>query len=649
MAEAFGIAVGVAQLADCIARLSKLAMAFKDSQEQVGRYQMVLMSIEKSTSLIDLLAKQSNSIRAITVQVHGKSEKLTDFYSANIAAIVENVRQFLQTVDAKKSEATGVISTIKAIFTGAKKFRGRLELVLNGDHIKDLIQSAKHIESSQYMALSAVLLVQNSLTQGNWQMAFDKFAAAIVAQSESFKELEKTCRRKGTPVAYLRSGMSRRSRLAHTKGTGLETSSDVQPESHVTTGIAEPPSYEPQQQNVHNEEDAEAKPHNKTLYAFGEDIIGLPMELEDIGEEENIAMISTDGTLDMLKKPSNRAQSSSPNEHSAPTPKYERAESPDRSDSLALDEESSENFAFSDSEAFEIETATDFPFSRSSITLYDSADIDLDPEGMIFIDRAVIMDNCTSTTTADFRFCVNILIIHENGSPSLVLKEPCSHDANGCEHILVHTCSKILSERVLPCSLRVSLRQGPKLTSGAIDHSTQECPRLLVLEDCNSRSSHTLILHERGARTQYAMATSLEIVSVFGNYQNDETEPDGEKEEDISSTGDITDSHSQTEPTGHNENNTDEDGGNQEGVDPDGYDNSEVNFGLESFSRLPCIFCCTDALRPERDAEGSQALLIVRNDSFGYSCARCKGRTWVSGMRFGLTLVGAEWHMKSIW
>lgn len=47
MAEAFGVAVGVAQLLDCIVRLSKLAMAFKDSQEQVGRYQMVLMSIEK--------------------------------------------------------------------------------------------------------------------------------------------------------------------------------------------------------------------------------------------------------------------------------------------------------------------------------------------------------------------------------------------------------------------------------------------------------------------------------------------------------------------------------------------------------------------------------------------------------------------------
>lgn len=472
-------------------------------------------------------------------------------------------------------------------------------------------------------------------------MAFDSFATAIVEQSDSFKELEKTCRRKGTPVIYLRRGISRNSRMAYAKSTGLETSSDVQPGSHVTTDIAEPPSCEPHQQNFHNEEEVEAKPHN-TCYAFGEDVIGHAME-QDIGEEENIAMISTDGTLDMLDNLSNCAQSNSTDEHSAPAVEYEPAESPDRSDSLTLDEESSENFTFSDSEAFETETATDFPFCRSSITLYDSADIELDPEGMIFIDRAVAMANCTSTTTADFRFCVKILIVHENGSSSLVLKEPCSHDANGCEHILVHTCSKTLSRQMLPCSLRVSLRQGTKGTSGAIDHSTQERPRLVVVEDCNSRSSHTLILHERGARKRYAMMTSLEIVSVFDDYQNDETE------EGFSSTGDIPDSFSQHEPTGNNENNTDESGGDQEGADPDEHDVSEVNSGLESFSRLPCIFCCTDALRPERDAEGAQALLIVRNDSFGYSCARCRGRTWVSGMRFGLTLLGATWQMKSIW
>lgn len=97
--------------------------------------------------------------------MHGKSEKLTDIYSGNIAAIVKNVHQLLQTVeDAKKSEATGLLSSIKAIFKGPKSLRGKLKLVLNGDHIKDLIQSAKHIESSQYMALSAALLVQNSLT-----------------------------------------------------------------------------------------------------------------------------------------------------------------------------------------------------------------------------------------------------------------------------------------------------------------------------------------------------------------------------------------------------------------------------------------------------------------------------------------------------
>lgn len=89
------------------------------------------------------------------MQVDGKSVKLTEVYSTNISAITKEVQELIQTFDdAHSSPVKGIVTRIKGLFR-------RAQLVFNEDHIKDLIQSAKHIEISQHIILSAAILVQN--------------------------------------------------------------------------------------------------------------------------------------------------------------------------------------------------------------------------------------------------------------------------------------------------------------------------------------------------------------------------------------------------------------------------------------------------------------------------------------------------------
>lgn len=77
-----------------------------------------------------------------------------------MAAVVGDVQNLLNTFkDTQTQGVEGIIQHIKTVWTKATR---ALEFVPNEDRIKELIQSAKHIETSQYMALSTVLLVQTN-------------------------------------------------------------------------------------------------------------------------------------------------------------------------------------------------------------------------------------------------------------------------------------------------------------------------------------------------------------------------------------------------------------------------------------------------------------------------------------------------------
>jgi hypothetical protein len=107
------------------------------------------------------IAQKSTSVGSIEVLVGGKMKNLIEFYSENMANRLHNTTQLLQNFD--DAQSRGVAGFIRKKF---KKMFKRpitaLNFVINEAHIKDLIQAAKHVESSQPMALSTALIVHNN-------------------------------------------------------------------------------------------------------------------------------------------------------------------------------------------------------------------------------------------------------------------------------------------------------------------------------------------------------------------------------------------------------------------------------------------------------------------------------------------------------
>jgi hypothetical protein len=207
---------------------------------------------------------------------------------------------------------------------------------------------------------------------------------------------------------------------------------------------------------------------------------------------------------------------------------------------------------------------------------------------VVFLDRAVVLGNCESSAAEGFSFCAKTLIIHEDGSSTLILKEPCTPGTR-CEHISLLTRNFIQAEQELPYSLRVSLRHVPTSHSDTNGISDQEHLTLTVVQAGFGLSLRTLVFNNQGTCKQHSIKTPLEVISVL----DDEVD-----------------------------------------------DREETNFALMGFSRVPCFFCGKDALRPLLDGGGEWGFLVYSNISFGYSCDRCKERTWVSAGRFGPSGVG---------
>jgi hypothetical protein len=295
----------------------------------------------------------------------------------------------------------------------------------------------------------------------------------------------------------------------------------------------------------------------------------------------------------------------------------------------------------SESEDFEARTVTDAHGPCPTMTIYDSAQVgvNIDQDAFILIDQAVNLDNCTSSIASAFQFCVRTLFVPETGSPSLILKEPCKTAAPSCNHIKVSIQSDIMSEQVFPCSLQASLLQGPMPASGNLHRPSQERLALFMLPDCRQRSSRTLVLTRQGACKQYAIPTSLEMVYISDVSTLGEGSGESDEAEDNISGEANPETHHHSDLPQAATKQADNEEVSKETAEKAG----ERNFGLWDFSRVSCFFCGRDALRPVADSAGVFGLLVYKNSSFGYTCQRCKDRTWISGAKFGLTGVGGSW------
>jgi uncharacterized protein YtpQ (UPF0354 family) len=113
----------------------------------------------QSSSLIQNLAEQSDSIQAIQFTINGKPEYLVDYYKQNVEVVVNDVKNLLDRFSEVGSKAVkGIIQKIKAPLNQAMR---TFELVTNEAHILGLIQSAECVQQSLFRVLTTVLLLHS--------------------------------------------------------------------------------------------------------------------------------------------------------------------------------------------------------------------------------------------------------------------------------------------------------------------------------------------------------------------------------------------------------------------------------------------------------------------------------------------------------
>lgn len=257
--------------------------------------------------------------------------------------------------------------------------------------------------------------------------------------------------------------------------------------------------------------------------------------------------------------------------------------------------------------------------------------MELSPDGAVFIDGAVTIADCKTSRTGLLRFCARTLIAGENYT-NAILQEPCGIDPDVCCHVSVYSEQHSLFEKQSPYSFQGILKHRSYFDTDARTrgHGDLESLALNFLDDCDNPKLHTLIYRNKGTHKRYASPTKLAITS-FRSLESlvgvdmDEDRAHEEGQDMIGADRDVSNEDSEV-PTG----------------DVTGH-GAVITHGIGPFTRVPCIFCGTDALQPAKDATVSFGTMVYRNFSFGYTCQRCKKRSWVSRGEYRLSVLGVDW------
>jgi hypothetical protein len=264
----------------------------------------------------------------------------------------------------------------------------------------------------------------------------------------------------------------------------------------------------------------------------------------------------------------------------------------------------------------------DSPYSPPSTTIQ--------AKGTIFIDITVNIADCLSSETGLLHFCIRMLTIYDDTGTHAVLKEPCNPNSKNCSHIRVSIRSRSAFKDPLPYSVAVKWRHGPTLVADATfdQHIEPENLVLQLSDSCDDPESHTQIqIHSKRRIMHYAACCELSARLVTNEGESSNTAHNADNDAEAGVRNPTVDSEAQTMPQASEEDKTAHDMG--------------------PFTRVPCIFCRADAEEPLLDANGVVGALIYQNRSLGYTCKRCRKRSWVSGGEFGLSLPGASWSWIS--
>ncbi|KAL4905661.1 hypothetical protein BDW74DRAFT_178029 [Aspergillus multicolor] len=582
MAEPLGLGASVTTPAEVVKEFYQFIRKLKSSREDLLRYYMVLETINKTTSLMDTYAKQSEAIQKADTKlvVDGKERNIIEFCADSIESLVDTVRNLTKMLKAYYDPQGGAnkatVRMLLRMYSSVKRFfreaPSAMVFVLNQNHINDMIQTAKQIESSLHYAFSTILLARNEIKTDETQLLITNMKDSFTAQFKDLQDLQKSFKAKNPVVIDVKAEQERpqpkaglRTRIARSVSTSTRAS---QTEPRVTrdTGVSPESS---QSTNILESESSSEKQMGQ-----------YPPSSQEQDSDFETGM-----------------------QGPAPLLQTNQTEAGDYETDDAI---------FSQSEYFPMTTDDEQP--TYSIPVHDTQHLEIGPNADLFIDGGVSLTNCARGSEGEdeddsyFQFCVKTMIVHDEGPPVLILKEPCGRSK--CEHVSVCARGGLSEGLQTPCYLETVLREAEAELSSPDDSNSESASsiHLLIRTHCesSSRSRATLVYCRSGRSKSYAVGTYL--IADFPAEAEDgdeDRDPDREAEagaeaqaeEDDARDSETSSQQSTVLGTVNEENGT----GTQTETLVDG----------SPFTSLPCLFCREDALNPEFSAWGGQAFFIV--------------------------------------
>ncbi|KAL3452324.1 hypothetical protein BJX65DRAFT_177948 [Aspergillus insuetus] len=222
------IVTGFMAFCDCLEKLLKFAQAVGHAGEDLMRYHKVLTTIRRTVAIMQYLTGQSEFHEKLSALSSNKRHNIIDSFAKDVQSIIQDLMQLLNNLELAKKENDSRSSTWEKWIGKAKDLIGKGKIVVHRDHINDLIQSAKHIESSLHNALSTILLVNSNIRTTEVTEMLQGYGDTVREQHRDFKDLHRACQTAKTPVVYVKKIMTKEQlRSLKSKAKGRKNSKRI--------------------------------------------------------------------------------------------------------------------------------------------------------------------------------------------------------------------------------------------------------------------------------------------------------------------------------------------------------------------------------------------------------------------------------------
>ncbi|CEL05535.1 hypothetical protein ASPCAL06653 [Aspergillus calidoustus] len=503
------IVTGFLAFGECLGKLLKFAEDVGHAGEDLKRYHKVLTTIRRTVAIMQYLASQSELHEKLSALSSNKRHNIIDSFAEDVQSIIQDLMQLLNNLELAKKEIDSRSSTWDKWKGKFRDIIGKGKIVVHRAHINDLIQSAKHIESSLHNALSTILLVNSNIRTTEVTEMLQDYGDTVREQHRDFKDLHRACQTAKTPVAYVKKIMTKeqlRSLNPKAKGKrGSKRSSWLGANGRHTV--------------IPNGSNSNYNADNISTSS-----------LATVGTQDQEALTSdiviyNDGTRSVVHGPSSGVDSAMmtlnpdpetedtasdlPNQTTACVPETEGNKSDILEEATASDKESVE-WSSPESEAFDLDLAIHAE-SSCWAPLGDGFDIEINSEALFYLDKAItMMGDTPPSPSEELSFCVETWIIQESGLSVLILRQRCDPRPSGCcAHVLINSSTQLSTDYQLPHLLRGTLREEPSLAVNSSHSPEGSRLKLVATHGFDTRRRYTKLLKQAERCEQVAITASF--------------------------------------------------------------------------------------------------------------------------------------------